>query len=266
MSNLTTIIPVKIDSEQRRKNISLSIRYLLKHTDCKIIVTECDDTPKLDISKYDKNRLSYIFEKIENNFFHRTRLINQMLDVVDTPIVANYDADVFLPPSTYEIAQKLILSKQADVVYPYGFNAIDQRRIFPDTNGIDIFEKTLNIYDLHLDARSNWLTRYGHVQFFSTDCYRAGFMENENYKHWCPEDDERGYRFKELGYKVIWCPGFLVYHQEHPQSTQPMPDNLSEIHRLHNYLMAGNKEAIENYYKNQEYLQKYNSYKKLCIV
>lgn len=265
MCNLTSIIPVKVDSEQRRKNIDVTLKYLLQNTNCKIIITECDDFPKLDVKQYNSTRIKYKFEKIKNNFFHRTRLINQMLNDVDTPVVANYDADVILPKTSYEISEKLILTNQADVVYPYGFNCAGQRRIFPDTKGLGKFHQTLNLDDLELDHRSPWLSRYGHVQFFNTACYIKGFMENENYKHWCPEDDERGIRFQKLGYKVIWMDS-LVYHQEHPPSSQPQPSNLDEIYKIHNHLITGHKESVEEYYRNQEYLQKYDSYKNLCTV
>ena len=54
--NTTAIIPVKIDSEQRKKNINNTLRYLLKNTNFNIIVTECDLTPKLDISPFDSKR------------------------------------------------------------------------------------------------------------------------------------------------------------------------------------------------------------------
>lgn len=265
MSNLTAIIPIKLDSEQRKKNIDVTLRYLLQNTNSKIIITECDDFQKLDVTLYKSDRIKYRFEKIKNNFFHRTRLINQMLDEVDTPVVANYDADIVLPKQSYEIAEQLILTNQADVIYPYGYNRADQRRIFPNTKGVDKFYKTLNINDLELDERSPWPSKYGHVQFFNTHVYRVGFMENEHYKHWSPEDEERAIRFQKLGYRVIWIDS-LVYHQEHPPSNQPQPSNLAEIYKLHNYLMTGHKESIEDYYKKQEYLQKYNFYKKLCIV
>jgi hypothetical protein len=274
MSNLTSIIPIKIDSEQRKKNIDITLRYLLQNTNSKIIITECDDFQKLDVSLYNSDRIKYKFEKIKNNFFHRTRLINQMLNEVDTPVVANYDADVVLPKTTYEIAEQLILTNQVDVIYPYKFNTLQpngyydglgQIRIFSYTPGLDKFYKTLNIDDLKPDQRSPWPSQYGHVQFFNTECYIKGFMENENYIHWCPEDVERGIRFQKLGYRVIWIDS-LVYHQEHPASNQPKPSNFNEMDKLHSYLITGHKEAIEDYYKNQEYLQKYNSYKKLCTV
>jgi hypothetical protein len=274
MCNLTSIIPVKIDSEQRKKNIDITLRYLLQNTDSKIIITECDDHPKFDVKHYNSDRIKYKFEKIQNNFFHRTRLINQMLNEVDTPVVANYDADVFLPKHLYEIAEQLILTNQADVIYPYKFNTLQpngyydglgQIRIFSDTPGLDKFYKTLNIDDLTPDQRSPWPSQYGHVQFFNTDCYIKGFMENENYIHWCPEDQERGIRFQKLGYRVIWLDS-LVYHQEHPPSTQSQPSNLHKIYKLHNYLIQENKESIETYYRSQEYLKKYDSYKKLCTA
>lgn len=265
MVNTTAIISLRLDSPQREKNINIVLSYLLKHTNFNIIVTECDVNSKLDIKKFESNRVKYIFEKIKHGIFHRTRLLNQMLDMVDTPVVVNHDADVFLLPESYSTFEKIILTKQADLLYPFRYDGIDQRRIFSDTPGFDKFETSLDVNDLKLDQRSPWLTRHGHMQFFNTESYIKGFMENENYKHWCPEDHERGVRFQKLGYKVVWVPN-LVFHLEHPSSDQPKPQNLDKIELLHTYLISETSENIKKYYEGQEYLQKYNSYKKICTV
>ena len=82
-------------------------------------------------------------------------------------------------------------------------------------------------------------------------------MENENYRHWCPEDEERGFRFKNLGYNVGWFKN-IVFHQEHPPSPLNEPINKDEIYKLHYNLLKMNKDELVNYYKKQEYLKKYD--------
>jgi len=255
MPNTTAIIPCRIDSPTRLRNIHVTVKYLLKHTDMNLIITECDDQQKIFLEK--NNRIDYRFKKNTDRFFHRTKLINEMLFSVKTPIVANYDADVLLPPDSYKFAEKLIIEDNNDLVYPYGFEQFDQIKI-PDDESNKKFRETVELKDLVLDQRCIGWCRYGHVQFFKTEAYRSGFMENENYRHFCPEDEERGVRFQKLGYKVVWFKNWIL-HQEHPPTPKESNVNIDSIHELHRILMSSDKEQLTNYYSNQDYLKKYKS-------
>lgn len=252
MSNFTAIIPVRIDSEQRKNNIHVAVNYLLKNTKCKIIIKEDDSQQKLFFEKND--RIKYFFSENKTPIFHRTKLLNEMLSIVDTPVVANYDADIFLPPESYEISCKLILDDKYDVVYPYGFEQMDQIKVFTDSEDYKKFKTSFDINDIKFNSTNFHFCRYGHVQFFNTKSYINGFMENENYIDWGPEDEERGIRFKKLGYKVIWFRG-LVFHQEHPPSIRKTQYQNNEI--LHESIKNLNKEQLLDYYLNQEYTKKY---------
>ena len=253
MPESTAIIPIKIDSDKRKQNVEITLKFLLEHTDFDIIVTEADVEQKFNNNIFNSDRIQYFFEKSSD--FHRTRLINQMLHKVKTPVTVNYDADVFLRPESYIVAQHLILHKNYDLIYPYGFEQYDQRMIDIDAN-LDKFKTTLIISDIPISSIKIGFCRFGHVQFFKTKSYRDGFMENENYRHWCPEDEERGFRFKNLGYNVGWFKN-IVFHQEHPPSSLNSPNNKDEIYELHSRLIRMNKEELIKYYENEEYLKKY---------
>lgn len=254
MPNTTFIIPVKIDSSERLDNIYNTLKYLLKHTDADIFVTEADEHQKLFLEP--NTRIKYVFEKSTAEEFHRTRLINQMLSEVKTDITSNYDADVLLPPDAYKTAEHLILSENYDLVYPYGFEHFDQIKVNKQNQNLELFKNTLNLNDLPKEILLRGFCRYGHVQFFNTKSYINGFMENENYKHWCPEDEERGIRFQKLGYKVVWFRS-LIFHQEHPASSLSEPLNKDDIYGLHSKLINLSKEELIEYYKHQDYIKKY---------
>lgn len=254
MPNSTFIIPVKIDSDIRLKNVHLTLKYLLHHTDSIIKIIEADETQKLFLNKND--RVSYNFQQSPATSFHRTRLINEMLTTVETPITVNYDADVLLEPNAYKNAEALILNKDIDVVYPYGFEQYDQRMLSPLVHLNTNFYDNMDLFSIQEKYIQIGYCRFGHVQFFKTSVYRSGFMENENYQHWCPEDEERGIRFVKLGYKVIWFKN-LIYHQEHPPSSLAPPSNRHAIYELHDQLLKMNKEEITKYYLNQDYIKKY---------
>lgn len=251
MTNSTFIIPCRIDSSVRYDNILLVVDYLQKHTTSNIIVYESDK--KQNLSFVNNQRLKYVFEVSETDYFHRTKILNKMLNEVETEITINYDCDVLLNPETYIKAENKILNENFDLVYPYGFEQNDQRLI-PNT--------TEHRYNLNISNPSLYKTalcRYGHVQFFKTKSYRQGFMENEHYRHWCPEDVERCIRFQKLGYNVCWMPGTLIFHLEHPPSFKEPFVNKYEIMKLHNFLISLSKEKLYEYYKNQLYLKNYKN-------
>lgn len=255
MPNTTFIIPIKIDSDIRLNNIKTTLNYLLKHTDGFIHLYEADDKQKFN-NEINDPRIKYEYHFSPTTEFHRTKIINEMLSKVKTPIVSNYDADVLLPENAYKISESIIIENKADVVYPYGFEQFDQRKISPLEANNFSFKNSLNLSDLNEKNIQIGFCRFGHVQFFNTDVYKNGFMENENYRHWCPEDEERGIRFVKLGYRVVWFRS-LIYHQEHPPSTLKDPINKDEIHDLHDKLLKMNKDELINYYTKQGYLKQY---------
>lgn len=252
MTNITFIIPVKVDSNVRLNNIYNCVKFLLKNTDGNIIITESDSSQKLKFESIP--RLEYHFVQNNENYFHRTKLLNQMLNCVVTPITVNYDADVFLMPETYKLMEKEILENKVDLHYPYGFQKMHQIRLYPDREDVINFKEDFDFSKLRITTNDFHPTMYGHCQFFNTKSYRNGFMENENYIDWGPEDIERAARFKKLGYEVKWGNN-LVFHQEHPPSvrTELYQNNV----KYHNWLMTLNDQELLNYYKSQDYWKAY---------
>ena len=120
--NLTFLIPVKIESEDRVRNLTTVLTYLLKKFDAKILVQEHDKVQRFNdlvlpnIPKSDK--IEYIFDLQTNNYFHKTKILNDLLLRSKTEVVCNYDTDVLLPEKTYTEAYQLIKTKKYDVVYP----------------------------------------------------------------------------------------------------------------------------------------------------
>ena len=100
LSNTTFIVPLRIESDDRLRNVIVSSIYLLDNTDCKIIVKESDNTsvfiekalPQIRECVGEKaDRLTHIFEQSDENYFHRTRLLNDMVMMTTTDVVVNYD-------------------------------------------------------------------------------------------------------------------------------------------------------------------------------
>lgn len=269
LSNATFIIPLRIESEDRMRNVLTILCFLLENFNTKIIVKEVDRSsvfqesifPQLQEYFDNLSNLTHIFEESEDSVFYRMHILNEMLFQVKTDVVVNYDCDVLLPIDSYVNAYESIISGESDVVYPFG-NGNYQKQIFANDELVSEFLS--NDFDFSiLEKKSNISTSdFGWVQFFNRKVYIDGGMENENFRGSSPEDKERFFRFTTLGYNVNRINSF-IYHLEHsrgqnswPVSYQGNPymrDNIS----LWEKIQTMNKEQLENYYSSQKYLNKY---------
>ena len=131
LSQATFIIPIRIESPDRLRNVVTTTAFLMENFDTNIIIKEVDSEsvfqrdalPILeDVVEVDNiwQNFNYIFEKSDDPLFHRQKVLNEMIMESDTEIVVNYDCDVILPMSSYESAYKAIREGDCDVVYPYG--------------------------------------------------------------------------------------------------------------------------------------------------
>jgi hypothetical protein len=128
MNDLTFLLPCRIESEDRLRNVVTSVTYLLKNfPESKVLVKEVDTRSHFKfralpvIKKYvETDKLTHIFEESEEKFFHKTRILNDLLVAADTDIVYNHDVDVVLPLGSYFSAYTQIKTGQADAVYPFG--------------------------------------------------------------------------------------------------------------------------------------------------
>ena len=273
-SHVTAIIPVRIDSPERLRNLQTSVNFLLRFFDFKIIIKEVDVVQNVFFENTD--RVKYIFEFSENDYFHRTKILNDMIKMVDTQYTINYDCDILLPQKNcYESLQ--LLNEGYDLVYPYkkgiflsswSFKQEDLSKFLSEENtnslsfflnkyqlnslkpGLDIFKK-LNIGTIH---------SIGCVQFFNTESYKKGFGENELFVDWGPEDQERLYRFYILGYKVGWNKDGSICHMSHPPSKSTEENYLhnKKNHELYDWIINNlkTKDQMLDYMNSLDYVKR----------
>ena len=263
LTDATFIIPIRIESEDRLRNVITSVAFLLNNFDTNIIIKEVDKTsvfkeralPQLE-SFFGEVKVKHIFEESDEPLFHRQRVLNEMIIEADSEIVVNYDCDVILPLESYVTAYMGIKQGIYDVVYPYG-DGMYQRQVNAEDKIVSSFLDS-NDYSV-LDSVSNEHTSdFGWAQFFRRSVYIEGGMENENFRAYAPEDKERYFRFTTLGYKVGRINN-VVYHLEHARgenswfSNPHMESNLQEWEMI----SGMDKKQLMDYYSNQEYLEKY---------
>jgi hypothetical protein len=264
LSKATFIIPIRIESNDRLRNVITTTAFLLENFDTNIIIKEVDTEsifrrdalPILNnILDVDVN-VRHIFEYSDDPTFYRQRVLNEMIVKTDTEVVVNYDCDAILPLKSYELAYRGILDGVYDVVYPYGRGQY-QYQVKQSDEIVSSFLQTLD-YEVLKQNSNIHDSEFGWVQFFNRDVYIKGGMENENFKAYAPEDKERFYRFTTLGYNVGRIDD-SIYHLEHDRgfnswfSNPHMQSNMNEWEMLQRM----SKEELIHYYSTQKYLKKY---------
>ncbi len=276
LRDTTFIIPLKIESTDRLRNAITICCFLLKTFETQVFLKEQNTEPVFQnqalpqITEFldgDVDNLKYFYEEEnESSFFHKTRYFNELLSKVNTPVVSAYDIDVLLPISSYLKSQEMIMDEGYDLVYPFPLikpeDDIPENRmckqVFTDDTLVSNFlsEFDFSIFDgVSATARTQW----GHVQFFKTSSYIEGGMENENFRSWGPEDQEKHYRFPKLGYNVGRFNSF-VYHLEHSRGKDSetinpyFKDNMDLFSKLETFT----EEELKTYYNNQTYLGNYS--------
>jgi len=283
LNDTTFIIPLRIDTDDRLRNIVLTTSFLLSNFECTVTVLESDEEKKFEqwalplIQHYtDTTDLNYVFEHNEDEHFHRTRLLNDMVMMSDTDIVVNYDSDIILPISSYTQAVKMLREGGFDVVYPYKFGEKGERKVvlktriededdlenFSKQDGVKDFIKEFKpeVFDSHHFYAQNvnglgW-AEYGMVQFFKTSVYKEGYLENEGFMAYAPEDVERHFRWETLGYNIGRVDNH-AYHLEHKRTPNSWFNNpfMQHNNQLWEKLKNMDRDGLIEYYENQLYVK-----------
>jgi len=262
MMNLTFLIPTRIETEDRLRNIISSVSYLLAHVPAKVIVKEVSgrDTFKFRALPEIKKRVSvenltYLYEENNDPLFCKSKVLNDLIVAADTKVVANYDADCILPISSYHQAYGLINDNEADVVYPYGCGVYQWKADY----NMQIYDEFISKLDTSVLDRSKTLSNstIGWTQFINRQRYIDCYMMNENFISWGCEDDEFYFRMSTLGNRIARVDNY-VYHLEHGRTHNSWfsNPNFNNNWQLWNTIKTFDKNQLISYYQSQDYLNK----------
>lgn len=262
LKDTTFIIPLRIETQDRMRNIITTLTYLLRGFDTNVIVKEYDKVstfsesvmPILEqaLPEYNLNNLKHVFEKTDEYIFHRTRLLNDMVLMADTPIVVNYDSDIILPKESYVLACESIRKGDAKCVYPYGYGEY-QFQVFADDEQVTNFINSNFNFQAFTEMK-RYDAKFGFCQFFDREEYIRLGMENERFISYGYEDDERHLRFSQLS--SVGRVEDAVYHLEHKRTSNSWFNNphIEENRALFTKLSRMSPEDLLKYYTNQSYM------------
>ena len=277
LQKCTFIIPLRIETADRMRNILTTLIYLTRNFNTKVIVKEVDkesvyEREVLPLLKQalEPEMLSciyHIFEKSEDFTFHRTKILNDMLWMVDTPVVCNYDSDIILPVESYINATNMISKgwvhpdveggEPVKVVYPYGFGTYQLQCHVDDEHVTDFINSGFNFEAFNGRLRE-WDAKYGFCQFFDTEEYKKLGGENENFIAYGYEDDERYYRFNLLSSVARITE--QVFHLEHGRTKNSWFNNphCEDNKSLWEILKVKGKKSLTKYYEEVDYIKRRN--------
>ena len=98
LSDVTFIVPLRIESQDRMRNIITSMIYLLRNFKTTVIVKECDEEKIFERSALGIIKdavggaiedLNYVYEKTSEYTFHRTKILNDILNSTTNSIFYN---------------------------------------------------------------------------------------------------------------------------------------------------------------------------------
>ena len=261
MMNLTFLIPIRIETDDRLRNIISSVSYLLRHIPANVIVKEVSNHPTFkfralpEIKKYaDTSNLQYLYEESEDPWFCKSKVLNDLIVASNTKVVANYDADCILPISSYHRAYEAINDDHVDVVYPYGCGIYQWKAEY----NMGIYEEFIQTLDTKVLDKNKVLhnSTIGWAQFINRQKYINSYMMNENFVSWGCEDDEFYYRMSVLGNRIARIDDY-VYHLEHSRTNNSWfsNPNFNNNYQLWNQIKTFDKNRLVDYYEKQDYLK-----------
>jgi predicted glycosyltransferase involved in capsule biosynthesis len=240
MKNLSFVIGVKIDSQDRLNNLKISVDNLQHNLpDSEIIISEFDIDSKIGNSI--KN-VKHVFVKTEN-FFNRQKSVNYGISNSDRDIVVHYDADIILNKTIVERCVDLLLTNQLDVVYPHNGYFYD----IPKEYHYEIYNnKNLNNI-LKENCKLLSTQNVGGAVFFNRNIFWQGGGANEKFLGVGYEDNEIYERYKKLGYKIgrVNAPIFHLNHERKETSFDYNPYNKINLQELTRIRSMNKSELLE---------------------
>ena len=234
LNNVTFVIPVMYDSKDRMGNVKIILNYIKRMYNSRVILGSYGSGDMF--KKFESDKVKHV--KIKLPEWHRTKMLNEMIKMVETDIVVNLDSDVLIPTKQMISAFRYIDTDEADFVYPYDgrFINIDRvwcRRLLVNADMIDNFKDVLE------DMKQLSDKSFGGCVVLNRKKFIGAGMENENFIGHAPEDMERYIRFKKLGYTIKRVDGCL-YHINHFRGVNSTHKNIhrtrskSELRRVTN--------------------------------
>lgn len=211
----TFVIPVRIDSEERMRNLRMAVDWL-SPLGVQIHILEADKEQKVYQEDFAQPCVKVHYVVDEKAIFHRTHYINRLLEMSTTPFVAVWDTDIIIDHRQILYAiYHCLLEGECTLAYPYNGKFVCLDKKLSEQYILDC-----DINNLHREQLESVINRpvCGGAYIVDKQKYNSIGGENEFFVGWGPEDAERLRRTQIMGHKVGWASDGCAYHLYHPRN------------------------------------------------
>lgn len=250
LRDVTFNIPIRYDTEDRKENLNTIIHYLASNFQTNIIVCEESNGKVFDYISTIKN-VQYIHVHSDKEYFHRTKCLNKMAKMSNTPIIVNYDCDVLFKREQLISAINVIRNNNADIIFPYAGIFYEMPRKY-----ISILRDNDYNFDhvLLKDCNINHPNSVGGCIIWNKNKFIQIGMENENFMSWGWEDTERVIRAQKLGLILKRTDGYL-FHITHRRLKNSKPNEFTQLNQLeYNKINSMSKDQLQEYIKTWKWI------------
>ena len=256
LTDVTFVIPVRVDSPERARNLDIMIDFFIRHFYSNILVLEADSHQRY-FPKTDNCRVQYFFEEDRHSVFQRTLYLNHLYRKVDTPITACWDTDFLITPQQIinTVAQIRNGNAVMGIVYDGHAYQISNELVglYQETQDFDVlFQKAGELKTMYGDLS------VGGAFIFDTKKYLQAGGENEFFLGWGPEDIERVKRMEILYSQPVYRAKGCAFHLWHPRYINSgYADMQYEINGKKEYLKVCEMTAdeLQDYIKSWRWLK-----------
>ena len=256
MEPISIVIPVRIDSTERKENLHCVLQYLLQTPFIYIDILEADQKQHFHFHPHE--RIRYRFIQDYETVFYRTRYLNILLKDARHVIVGIWDTDVLVPEKQLMDAINYI-QKGCVLSFPY-----DGNFRFLDKEESQSIRKDMTILHEGMGHRLIGRPSVGGAFLVNKTKYLETGGENEGFYGWGPEDVERVKRLEILELPIARTKGAL-YHLHHERKPDIGVDNRKKARHNQKVLLntcRQSKEELTKALKNHTgiffYLENHN--------
>lgn len=209
----TFIIPIRLDSITRLENIVATVNHLLRNFKTNIIILESSGFCNKFIKRLLPSSIKYVFIRDLDCVFYRTKYLNILSKMVTTPYIGIWDSDIIIDKNQIHDCILKLRSGDYDIAYPYVGLFLDTGKILRD---LYIEHPNISMLKRH---KTKMELLYGENMIggailVNKEKYALSGYENERFYGWGPEDGERFFRWKALGFRIYRSKGEL-FHLSH---------------------------------------------------
>ncbi|WP_303010561.1 galactosyltransferase-related protein [uncultured Bacteroides sp.] len=208
IDSVSIVIPVRIDSVERKENLRYVLWYLLQSPFVHIDIIEADSEQRFHCPLH--NRVRYRFIQDVETVFYRTHFLNQLLINAEYPIVGVWDTDIIVQQK--QLVEAIEMIENGNVMsFPYNgeFRLLNKDESTLIRNGSKVLSLSSGVLLMRRPS-------VGGAFLVNKEKYLLAGGENEGFYGWGPEDIERVKRMEILGHFVGRVKG-PCYHLYHPR-------------------------------------------------